>query len=74
MMRCGRCETCHQSLNVALTEGSETFAEYCGEWIDALGINQADLRERAEQVRHMRDIYSEAFYTAVWLGRVGEEA
>ena len=37
-------------------------------WIDALCINQADLAERAQQVRHMRQIYQNATGVIVWLG------
>ncbi|KAN0112253.1 Heterokaryon incompatibility protein (HET) domain containing protein [Hyaloscypha variabilis] len=37
-------------------------------WIDALCINQTDEMEKAEQVRRMRDTYSEARKVQVWLG------
>ncbi|CAM1506069.1 Fc.00g057100.m01.CDS01 [Cosmosporella sp. VM-42] len=36
-------------------------------WIDALCINQLDIAERAEQVGHMRDIYSRASSVLVFL-------
>ena len=36
-------------------------------WVDAICINQEDLEERAEQVKLMRDIYSHAFRTIIWL-------
>jgi hypothetical protein len=37
-------------------------------WIDALCINQNDLKERAEQVRLMQAIYTEASTVLIWLG------
>lgn len=37
-------------------------------WIDALCINQLDLRERAAQVAIMGDIYQCALRTVMWLG------
>jgi hypothetical protein len=37
-------------------------------WIDAICINQKDLKERAEQVSAMKDIYRDAQRTVVWLG------
>ena len=38
-------------------------------WIDAICINQADLEERAAQVNLMNEVYSDAGYVIVWLGR-----
>lgn len=37
-------------------------------WIDALGINQSDDDERAQQVSMMTRIYEQAFGIDVWLG------
>jgi hypothetical protein len=37
-------------------------------WIDAICVNQDDLSERSEQVKLMRDIYSQAWRVVVWLG------
>jgi hypothetical protein len=37
-------------------------------WIDAICINQADLGERAKQVRRMREIYGNAWAVIAWLG------
>jgi hypothetical protein len=37
-------------------------------WIDAICINQLDLEERTSQVKQMRDIYSQAVMTVIWLG------
>jgi hypothetical protein len=39
-------------------------------WVDALCINQLDLLERAVQVPRMRDIYSKARRTLIWLGEI----
>ncbi|KAI4595669.1 hypothetical protein KJ359_006658 [Pestalotiopsis sp. 9143b] len=37
-------------------------------WIDAICINQADLEERSEQVKHMRSIYQNASSVHISLG------
>ncbi|KAF2742340.1 HET-domain-containing protein [Sporormia fimetaria CBS 119925] len=37
-------------------------------WVDAICINQKDLRERGRQVRHMSTIYARARQVIVWLG------
>ena len=37
-------------------------------WIDAICINQQDLKERSRQVRRMADLYRLADRVAVWLG------
>lgn len=37
-------------------------------WVDALCINQNDISERSEQVRHMKEIYEGAASTFAWLG------
>jgi hypothetical protein len=37
-------------------------------WIDALCIDQSNIEEKSAQVRRMRDIYTTAVYTLVWLG------
>lgn len=37
-------------------------------WIDAVCINQGNVKERNEQVQHMRRIYREATRVIVWLG------
>jgi hypothetical protein len=37
-------------------------------WIDALCINQSDLKERAQQVQMMRLIYAQANRVVIWLG------
>ncbi|KAF2993691.1 hypothetical protein E8E13_001942 [Curvularia kusanoi] len=43
-------------------------------WIDAICINQADLQERASQVRMMAQIYSHAARVVVWLGQSAEDS
>jgi len=47
---------------------SKYFATGVKLWVDAICINQKDTRERSLQVQRMRDIYSQAFNTFVWLG------
>ncbi|KAI0883970.1 heterokaryon incompatibility protein-domain-containing protein [Annulohypoxylon maeteangense] len=37
-------------------------------WIDAICINQSDVEEKGHQVRLMRDIYSKALETNIWIG------
>jgi hypothetical protein len=37
-------------------------------WIDALSINQSDIPERNAQVSEMRQVYSSALVTILWLG------
>ncbi|KAF6228712.1 hypothetical protein HO173_011731 [Letharia columbiana] len=37
-------------------------------WIDAICVNQQDLRERSSQVKKMADIYRLADHVVVWLG------
>ncbi|KAF4345743.1 het-domain protein [Fusarium beomiforme] len=37
-------------------------------WIDSICINQADLEERAQQVKHMQHIYCHADQVITWLG------
>jgi hypothetical protein len=37
-------------------------------WIDALCINQNDLKEKASQVAKMRDIYSRSACILIWMG------
>ncbi|KAH8801453.1 heterokaryon incompatibility protein-domain-containing protein [Xylogone sp. PMI_703] len=37
-------------------------------WVDAICINQQDAEEKTHQVRLMRDIYSRAENTFIWLG------
>lgn len=38
-------------------------------WTDAICINQNDILERALQVKRMKDIYSTAIQTTIWLGK-----
>jgi hypothetical protein len=37
-------------------------------WIDAICVNQADLKERGSQVKRMAEIYASATRVVVWLG------
>jgi hypothetical protein len=43
-------------------------------WIDAICINQADLSERASQVKLMGSIYSLASSVKIWLGEASEDS
>lgn len=42
-------------------------------WIDAVCLNQRDLKERSEQLFKMREIYTSASKVVAWLGPPGEE-
>lgn len=39
-------------------------------WVDALCINQEDLKERSHQVQRMGLIYENAFQVIVWFGKI----
>ncbi|KAJ5651559.1 uncharacterized protein N7484_005282 [Penicillium longicatenatum] len=43
-------------------------------WIDAICINQGDLKERGEQVQLMAKIYSNAARVVVWLGQASNHS
>ncbi|KAH6614475.1 heterokaryon incompatibility protein-domain-containing protein [Chaetomium sp. MPI-SDFR-AT-0129] len=43
-------------------------------WIDAICINQSDLRERNHQVQQMADIYSRAHQVIAWIGLETEDS
>lgn len=43
-------------------------------WIDAICINQRDRAEKSQQVAKMKDIYSRAQSTVIWLGDAGQSA
>ena len=42
-------------------------------YIDAICLNQEDLRERSQEVQRMADIYSKTKAVTVWLGPPGFE-
>jgi hypothetical protein len=50
---------------------SETASDLI--WIDAICINQEDIKERNVQVQRMRDIYKNAGEVLVWLGPQGSD-
>lgn len=54
--------------NQKLEYGARTF------WIDAICINQGDIRERATQVTLMGDIYRDAKEVVVWLGPAADNS
>ncbi|KAE9378715.1 HET-domain-containing protein [Stipitochalara longipes BDJ] len=43
-------------------------------WVDALCINQSDLKEKNHQVQLMQSIYTKAFAVIVWLGEGTKES
>ena len=43
-------------------------------WVDALCINQNDLKERSQQVQMMRHIFEKARLTFAWLGPVSDNS
>ena len=43
-------------------------------WIDALCINQSDVRERSHQVQMMGSIYEEAHSVLIWLGKESDDS
>lgn len=43
-------------------------------WIDAICVNQQDLKERGSQVKRMPDLYSKARRVVVWLGPEGVQS
>jgi hypothetical protein len=42
-------------------------------WLDQICINQTDIEERNTQVLLMKDVYSHAQSTYIWLGEAGED-
>lgn len=42
-------------------------------WIDAISINQSDIKERSRQVRYMRSIYKNSTKVIAWLGPMTPE-
>jgi hypothetical protein len=43
-------------------------------WIDAICINQTCASEKAEQIRHMDQIYTSASNVIIWLGEAGDDS
>ncbi|USP80387.1 hypothetical protein yc1106_07661 [Curvularia clavata] len=43
-------------------------------WIDSICIDQANIHERGEHVRRMKDIYRRAHNTIVWLGEQSDDS
>ena len=42
-------------------------------WIDAIFINQGDIKEKNHQVRHMAEIYNLSTYVISWLGKGSDD-
>ncbi|WYZ37733.1 hypothetical protein EsH8_II_001239 [Colletotrichum jinshuiense] len=58
----------------SLSQQTSLDSCYLTFWIDAICINQRDLVERSQQVGKMKDIYSRAHSTLIWLGDAGQPA
>jgi hypothetical protein len=43
-------------------------------WVDALCINQADMAEKSNQITLMKDVYSKAEETCIWLGPATDDS
>jgi hypothetical protein len=43
-------------------------------WVDAVCINQNDLREKSQQIPLMKDIYSQAAEVIMWLGEEADDS
>lgn len=43
-------------------------------WIDAICVNQQNLKERSQQVKRMADVYSKAARVVVWLGPESDDS
>jgi hypothetical protein len=55
------------NLHVALSHLRDRFVERLL-WVDAICINQTDLKERERQVQSMAKVYAKATRVVVWLG------
>lgn len=60
------------NLDIALRHLRHPFSP-CVLWIDAICINQANVRERNHEVSRMRNIYYHASQVLVWLGESDED-
>ena len=65
-----------RNLEVALRalNGRSDFEGGYKLWVDALCINQADLKERGRQVGRMQDLYGNAWAVIAWLGEEDDES
>jgi heterokaryon incompatibility protein (HET) len=54
------------------TGSAQPFGKFL--WIDAICINQADMKERGQQVSLMGDIYRQAALVLIWLGEGDEHS
>ena len=43
-------------------------------WVDAICIDQSNVKERGQQVSRMRDIYASAWHVVIWLGGEANES
>ena len=66
-------EAALRNLRPLLRTGDDVGTNNSYLWVDAICINQQDLRERSEQVLQMPKIYQAAATTIVWLGEVSDQ-
>ncbi|KAI9857129.1 MAG: hypothetical protein M1813_008620 [Trichoglossum hirsutum] len=62
------------NLMSALQHFRQTLARPTLIWIDAICINQADVKEREQQVRQMKEIYASSIGTLIWLGPASDDS
>lgn len=61
----------HHFLQELRASGPDSSSSYL--WIDAICINQSDLKERAAQVELMGRVYSSCREVIIWMGQEGPE-
>jgi len=71
---------CDEGKTLAVTKNCELALRYIRKgdslttlWVDAICINQQDIKERGHQVGIMRNVYANATKVLVWLGEESEE-
>ncbi|PMD32780.1 HET-domain-containing protein, partial [Hyaloscypha variabilis F] len=70
---------CDEGKTLAVTKNCELALRYIRKgdslttlWVDAICINQQDIKERGHQVGIMRNVYANATKVLVWLGEGSE--
>lgn len=61
-------KNCEVALRYLRKEGSNRIL-----WVDAICINQKDVKERGHQVGIMRDVYANATEVLIWLGELSTD-
>ncbi|KAF2163511.1 hypothetical protein M409DRAFT_26123 [Zasmidium cellare ATCC 36951] len=62
-------KNCHEALQILRRPDKARTV-----WIDAICINQMDVKEKSRQVSIMRSIYGKAARVIVWLGRCADDS